>query len=671
MDVNSNSTKKRRLQPVPRASYLQADFQRKRASTACQLCRTRKTKCDNQRPNCSKCRDLGARCVYHDQPNPASYPNPIKSEILDRLDYLIQLVEPGASSRPANHVPGSSSSRQDTIPANKASLAPYLGIGSQDQDISWDTDDTRAVREDLSRDNEPNGPLLSTQTPQTRIGLCEDILEWPIFQGKYDRRRTEALIFDPTLTWHHADEPMLTAEAIESPRQLEYQDPRQSLSVGRGMREEDIMHLIETFLLTVHIKNPILDPGYLRKTARSVAENGFGWEAQSCLVLIACALAAIASPFTRQPIPDRDGLLRDLDNSLMNTPGYSTAELYYTAARKRIGLITNTLLATECHFLTGVYEMYSLRPLQASISFNRACVAFQTLAWMKPESYIADCQSTEARVSRLYWSCLKSEHEMSIEFRFPSSGLARLNYTSSFPPPPAATAGEQSSHLPGEERAEKTLHMQESLDRGWYYYLADIAARRMLQRVIDSFYTENEVGWDVASLPHLIQTARELQRQLDQWSVDKYRTLPGVIFFDVDLAAEDELAYHLQARAFEIKERIYRPFLFRMIHQPLEESERATLLPLVQVHINTCIRLTQQWNVRHRHHGTWLMVRQSFASALLLMAAQKARLVGDLSKRCEESVNLTVLTLRYWEAEAPDLKASRLILEDIVENLYI
>jgi hypothetical protein len=29
------------------------------------------------------------------------------------------------------------------------------------------------------------------------------------------------------------------------------------------------------------------------------------------------------------------------------------------------------------------------------------------------------------------------------------------------------------------------------------------------------------------------------------------------------------------------------------------------------------------------------------------------------------------LTLRYWEAEAPDLKASRQTLEDIVEQLYI
>ena len=48
----------------------QANFPRKRSVTACQLCRARKTKCDNQRPTCSKCMELSAGCVYHDQADP-------------------------------------------------------------------------------------------------------------------------------------------------------------------------------------------------------------------------------------------------------------------------------------------------------------------------------------------------------------------------------------------------------------------------------------------------------------------------------------------------------------------------------------------------------------------------------------------------------------------------
>lgn len=97
------------------------------------------------------------------------------------------------------------------------------------------------------------------------------------------------------------------------------------------------------------------------------------------------------------------------EDSVSNTSGYYNAELYYVASRKRIGLLRNTLLTTECYLMAGVYEMCSLRPLQAAISFNRACMIFQTLTWMNTEYSTTEDQIGKARASRLYWSCLKSE----------------------------------------------------------------------------------------------------------------------------------------------------------------------------------------------------------------------------------------------------------------------
>lgn len=41
-----------------------AMYQRKRAVTACQSCRLRKTKCDNVRPACGFCSKNGAQCIY-------------------------------------------------------------------------------------------------------------------------------------------------------------------------------------------------------------------------------------------------------------------------------------------------------------------------------------------------------------------------------------------------------------------------------------------------------------------------------------------------------------------------------------------------------------------------------------------------------------------------------
>jgi hypothetical protein len=132
--------------------------------------------------------------------------------------------------------------------------------------------------------------------------------------------------------------------------------------------------------------------------------------------------------------------------------------------------------------------------------------------------------------------------------------------------------------------------------------------------------------------------------------------------------AQDELAFHLQARGIEIRERIYRPFLLLTIFRDLSPSEIATLGPYVQEHIAACVSLIQQWNVRHRHHGTWLMVRQSFASVLLLLAARKRGIEQASTNMCIEAVKICSATLAYWEKEAPDLKASRTILDGIARD---
>ena len=282
---------------------------------------------------------------------------------------------------------------------------------------------------------------------------------------------------------------------------------------------------------------------------------------------------------------------------------------------------------------------------------------------MRSEYYATEDQLGKARASRLYWSCLKSEHETSIEIRFPSSGLTKLNYTSHFPAPPiaTATASEDFYRMHSDfVDATSPARIHNEFEEGWYYYLADIAARRILQRVISSSYTGGESGWVEVTLHSLLQTAEELDRQLTEW----HRTLPELISFDVDLPADTELAYHLQARSLEIRERIYRPFLYRSIHKQGNSTEQITLSPLVQLHASTCAKLIEHWDVRHRHHGTWFMVRQSFTAALLLLAAQSSGVVVD-EESCARSVQYTLSTLRFWEAEAPDLKASRLILEDL------
>jgi hypothetical protein len=77
----------RRKRPAPRGT---AFYPRKRANTACQVCRSRKTKCDNLKPSCSYCLRVGANCIQ--SPVDLSSFDPASLKILERLDDLEKVL---------------------------------------------------------------------------------------------------------------------------------------------------------------------------------------------------------------------------------------------------------------------------------------------------------------------------------------------------------------------------------------------------------------------------------------------------------------------------------------------------------------------------------------------------------------------------------------------------
>ncbi|KEQ92530.1 hypothetical protein AUEXF2481DRAFT_422292 [Aureobasidium subglaciale EXF-2481] len=89
-DPIDRSSQKR---PAPRGT---ASYPRKRAVTACQVCRARRTKCDNLKPACSFCLKVGATCIQSSV-DLSSF-DPASLKILERLDELEQLIRSGHGS---------------------------------------------------------------------------------------------------------------------------------------------------------------------------------------------------------------------------------------------------------------------------------------------------------------------------------------------------------------------------------------------------------------------------------------------------------------------------------------------------------------------------------------------------------------------------------------------
>ncbi|KAI5270037.1 hypothetical protein E4T47_06569 [Aureobasidium subglaciale] len=665
LDPGYQQSKKRK---ISRASTLSTrhSFSRKRALVACQPCRAKKAKCDNTRPSCSRCRNQDSECVYEDSEPNLSFDRGTLA-IINRLDYLIDLTESNNPTRLPVHEGTNNESQHGG--GNNTTMGARSDVQHRQVELSTiDTDLENLTSTYVD-------PGYSSLVTELSFASCEDILNWPVFGDGQHIANIEALFTDPVLSNDGVNH-LLTERGQSRSNQTASKDVAHK---DRGFQEDDVLVLVESFLGRVHTKNPILDPTELRRMACGVAQRELQWDGPTCLVLLTCALTVISSPFARvSTIADNE----QYGNSCEDTPKYSLAEYYYDEARKRIGLLGNGPLATECYFLIGVYEMYSLRPFQASVSFNRACVTFQ-ISNRRSFKLSEESALLGSHACRQYWSCLKSEQsvnhlaimlpmltltsEISVELQVPSSGLTSLNYTQSFPLPPESRDNDScmsaSPTVIFYTSPEPFMERLPQVQGSWYYYLADIAARRILQRVVDSFYA-GPIDLQLTTIASVIKAAEELSRQIEQW----YQNLPAPIAFDYDMPAEDELAYHLQARTYELQERTYRPFLFFALHYDLDEATGNKVRSLAQKHSAVCVKLIRQWDIRHRHHGTWLMVRQSFNSALLLIAAHKAGLSGLPQEQFEETVRLSVSTIRYWEREAADLKASRLILQDVMSR---
>ncbi|KAL2841018.1 hypothetical protein BJY01DRAFT_217930 [Aspergillus pseudoustus] len=211
-------------------------YARKRAVTACQVCRARRTKCDQKKPRCSFCESTGAECVS--EPAGLSSFDPASIAILERLDGLDRKLD---------------SIQREKITAETQTPANPSPVSNQD-----------AI-------SPTQIPLAENLLP----GRLEAVLAWPIFQGSAFPLPTDRELLTPGPRLPIAPQPILGDELNASATQ-------------------EYLHI---FFNHVHIKNPVLEEGYTRRLVRRISIEGPGWDAESCLALLICANGAIARPF--------------------------------------------------------------------------------------------------------------------------------------------------------------------------------------------------------------------------------------------------------------------------------------------------------------------------------------------------------------------------------------
>jgi hypothetical protein len=256
--------------------------------------------------------------------------------------------------------------------------------------------------------------------------------------------------------------------------------------------------------------------------------------------------------------------------------------------------------------------------------------------------------------------------EHRFELSLPGFNAANLTYPEFLPSPP--------------------LESLQNQDQAWYFYLAEIALRRLANQILSDFlpYSSADSICDLTStairLPdfesqaeqwYLIYSLFACVLQLANFPTSRSKLLPP----EVDIHTghdEDILRFILKGHLHNCYESMYWPFTVQAINFP--ETRDRSLDHLVSKGLQVCV--DRIWvNVpgfKHRHHGTWGMMRACTRSALVLLAAKRcSKLDAMLCGGWEEAVQQVIGLLDFWKGDCGDAENRRDILQTALRGVGI
>jgi hypothetical protein len=260
-----------------------ASYGRRRAANACSICRSRKTKCDNQRPECGFCAATGGDCRYADS-DPSQFDratlallqrlSDLESGLVSHIDQRLNecVVLPAYCRRTNEGLNnGTSTVARDRLYDGQSTVPWEPGTF---QSPSSNIDATMAhwfdqghVTSDMNGDEPPSSNVLR----QASEMFSDSMLKWSIFSHAAPHLEKEL------------QTPVLQVWAQASASDSGYLEKK--ATSGLNLDTEVIHELVENFLTNNHVKNPILDVESLRADTREFGETGAQWDERSCLLV--------------------------------------------------------------------------------------------------------------------------------------------------------------------------------------------------------------------------------------------------------------------------------------------------------------------------------------------------------------------------------------------------
>ncbi|KAL2208787.1 hypothetical protein CC79DRAFT_1341339 [Sarocladium strictum] len=589
-DDNSNPLKRRNTDAG-------VDYPRRRATIACEVCRSRKSRCDGTKPKCKLCTELGAECIYREPGIKLDAGDKLILERLNRIESLLQMNMVNGQPNGINLNSDSPSMSNGTALSgdnvllsgngnNFVSVIPNGGFGT------WTS--------------QPQGTNISTM-PKVHTNAAMHLLQWPLIRDLVSRP------YDPQI--------LLQLEMAREPLHSLTKTPCVDLSNTQAY--------IEAYFERVNVWYACVNPYAWRSQYRTALSNGFREGPESCIVLLVLALgqASLRGSISRIVQEDPPGLQ------------------YFTAAWSLLPgmMTTNSVLAAQCHLLAAAYLFYLVRPMEA---WNLLCSTSTKLQLLLMTPNRIPTQQREL-VERIYWNALLFESDLLAELDLPHSGVVQF---------------EENVGLPGGFEGDEGE--QVGRDELWYF-LAEIALRRLLNRVSQLIYSKDSM----ASTTSLEPVVAELDYQLTQW----YESLPLPLQFPFTRTVlQDPVQAVLRLRFFACRTIIYRPYILAVL-----DNEQAVLDPAVRESCHKCLEasIRQLEHIVEHHAGhmpyIWQGALSMVSQTLLVMGASMSPSLLSIlltlvphREALDQIINDVVLEVERYAFLAPSLSLAAEIIKE-------
>lgn len=254
----------------------------------------------------------------------------------------------------------------------------------------------------------------------------------------------------------------------------------------------------------------------------------------------------------------------------------------------------------------------------------------------------------------------------------PSCTLQESSFPYSLPTFPTIESFGQS---PVDTRPDTSAVQSTTLS--YYYYLAEISLRRLLNRTRNAA-TMLSPTIDSLTAAQLADTLQKLEGQLQQW----LDCLPPALRFHIPPDSrpppdEPELVKLMRERYAEVRELLCRAYLYMCLHggMRLTRSQAETFGAHASLGLRLSVYRIQTENPFFRHPGSWGACRVRFNHALSLIAAFRGKQAGVESAAhvivppmWRECVDMVQERLETWGDQGGGIRELAVLLDWLMKQ---